>query len=198
MFRREPAGRTYDRQRARWGERAVAPRNGPREITMNTSSDAVRAASAPWWAKVLRRLKIDMPLGLAQPRLWRCAVATIVAVVLSLAACAILVRIGTAVWPSTTGYDHFRFADYAKLTIIGVVLACLAWPIVCLLSTRARWLFFRLTIVVTVVGLAPDAWIVYKGQPIEAVAVLVAMHIALALLTYPSLVLVAPQPKRRH
>ncbi|MCU1482895.1 MAG: hypothetical protein JWQ19_3681 [Subtercola sp.] len=123
--------------------------------------------------------------------------ATIVAVGLSLAACAVLARIGITIWPSTAGYDHFRFADYAKLTIIGVVLACLAWPVMCLLSSRARRPFFWLTIVVTVVGLAPDVWIIYKGQPLEAVMVLVAMHIALALITYPALVLISPQRPRR-
>jgi hypothetical protein len=34
------------------------------------------------------------------------------------------------VFPSTKGYGHFQFSDYAKLTIIGVIIACVAWPIV--------------------------------------------------------------------
>ena len=38
------------------------------------------------------------------------------------------VVIGTAIFPATKGYVHFRFSDYAKLTVIGVVIACLAWP----------------------------------------------------------------------
>jgi hypothetical protein len=46
----------------------------------------------------------------------------------------ILVTIGTAVFPSTKGYVHFQFSDYAKLTIIGVVIACLAWPVVTRIS----------------------------------------------------------------
>lgn len=48
----------------------------------------------------------------------------------SLAADAILVVIGTTLFSSTRDYVHFQFHDYAKLTIIGVVIACLAWPVV--------------------------------------------------------------------
>jgi hypothetical protein len=36
----------------------------------------------------------------------------------------LLVKLGTHVFPSTRGFVHFQFSDYAKLTIIGVVIAC--------------------------------------------------------------------------
>jgi hypothetical protein len=52
---------------------------------------------------------------------------------------------------------------------------------------------FWLALVVTVVSLAPDAWILHLGQPADAVAILIAMHFALALITYPALILIAPQ-----
>jgi hypothetical protein len=39
---------------------------------------------------------------------------------------------------------HFRFADHPKLTVVGVVIACAAWPIVTRMSSAPRWLFFRL------------------------------------------------------
>jgi hypothetical protein len=39
---------------------------------------------------------------------------------------------------------HLRFADHAKLTVIGVVIACAEWPIVTRVSSAPRWLFFRL------------------------------------------------------
>ena len=71
-------------------------------------------------------MTFDLPAGRAQPRLWRWILALCVAIVASLAACAALASIGTAVFPSTAGYPHFQFADYAKLTIIGVFFACLA------------------------------------------------------------------------
>ena len=70
-------------------------------------------------------MTFDLPMRRRQPRAWRWVVATIVAVVLSLVACAVLVVIGKAVFPSTVGYEHYAFADYGKLTIIGVVLG--AW-----------------------------------------------------------------------
>ena len=39
---------------------------------------------------------------------------------------AAIVAIGTRVYPSTKGYGHFQFHDYAKLTVIGVIFACAA------------------------------------------------------------------------
>lgn len=128
-----------------------------------------------------------------QPQWWRFFLAMIVSVVLSLVACAVLVVIGTALFPSTAHYGHFAFADYGKLTIIGVILASLAWPVMTLVSSRARRPFLLLTLLVTVVGLAPDFWILFRGAPADAVLVLIFMHIALALITYPALVLIAPQ-----
>ena len=97
-------------------------------------------------------------------------------------------RIGQAVFPSTKGYAHFRFSDYSKLTIIGVIIACVAWPIVTRISSAPRWLFFRLAIVVTLVLFLPDLYILKQGQPAKAVAVLMCMHLAIALVTYNALV----------
>ena len=110
----------------------------------------------------------------------------------SLAADAVLVVIGTAVFPSTSGYVHFRFGDYAKLTVIGVLIACAAWPVVCRIAAEPTWLFSRLAVLVTLVLLLPDAWLLHQHQSARAVAVLVLMHLAIALVTYFALVVVAP------
>ena len=115
-----------------------------------------------------------------------------VIVIGSLAADALPVVIGTAVFPATKGYVHFRFSDYAKLTIIGVLIACVAWPIVTRISSSPRWLFFRLAILVTLVLWLPDAYILYQGQPADAVAILFLMHLAIAVVTYNLLVRLAP------
>jgi CDP-diglyceride synthetase len=94
---------------------------------------------------------------------------------------------------------HFQFSDYARLTIIGVIIACVAWPIVTRISSAPRWLFFRLAIVVTVVLLLPDVYLLEQGQPAKAVAVLMCMHLAIALVTYNALVRLAPIRRRpRH
>ncbi len=123
-------------------------------------------------------------------------VATIVAIVGSLLADYLLARLGVALFPSTKGYAHFQFADYAKLTIIGVLIACAGWPIVTRISSAPRWLFFRLAIAVTLVLLLPDLYIWHQGQPGKAVFVLVWMHIAIALVTYNSLIYLAPTKPR--
>ncbi|GHG48183.1 hypothetical protein GCM10012320_15280 [Sinomonas cellulolyticus] len=150
----------------------------------------------------MRALDLDFPRGRNQPAPVRWVVASAVAVVGSVLACAALAAAGVAWFPETAGYEHFGFVDYTKLTVIGVGLACLAWPAVTWLSSRAWKPFLWLAILVTIVGLAPDAWILYKGQPANAIGVLVLMHFAVALITYPALVLIAPQrrgarPRRR-
>ena len=124
----------------------------------------------------------------------RVVMATVASVAGSLIADALLVAIGEAIFPGTKGYAHFRFSDYAKLTVIGVIIACAAWPVVARLSSAPRWLFFRLAIVVTLFLWLPDLYILYKGQPPQAVAVLMVMHLAIALVTYNFLVRPRPRP----
>jgi hypothetical protein len=142
--------------------------------------------------RAVASVRLDWAPAHRQPSVVLVAVATVAAVVGSLAADAILVAIGTAVFPSTKGYGHFQFSDYAKLTIIGVLIACIAWPVVCRISAAPRWLFYRLAILVTAVLLLPDVWLLAKGQPVRAVVVLMTMHLAIGLITYNLLVHVAP------
>lgn len=124
--------------------------------------------------------------------------AGVASIVGSLVADAMLVVIGQAIFPSTKGYGHFQLSDYGKLTVIGVIVATVAWPIVTRVTSRPRWLFFRLAIAVTLVLWLPDLYILHQGQPIKAVAVLMTMHLAIGLVTYNLLVHVAPvRPLRR-
>jgi len=126
------------------------------------------------------------------------AQATALAVVLSLAADAALVALGTHLFPATNGYVHFQFADYAKLTVIGVLITGAAWPVVARVSSAPRWVFFRAAVAVTLVLFLPDVYIWWQGQSAQAVAVLLAMHVAIALITYNLLVHLAPvRPARR-
>lgn len=147
--------------------------------------------------RLLELVKVDFPPDHPTPPWVRLAVATVVSVLGSLAVDAILVAIATAIFPSTKGYVHFQFSDYSKLTVIGVVIACVAWPIVTAISSSPRWLFFRQAIVVTLVLWIPDLWILYQGQPGKAVAVLMVMHLAIALVTYNALVHLAPVENAR-
>jgi hypothetical protein len=143
-------------------------------------------------------LRLDFTPTHQQPSTVRVVLATVLSIAGSLLADAALVAIGTRVFPTTKGYVHFEFHDYARLTIIGVVIACIAWPVVCRVSSAPRWLFFRLAIAVTVVLLLPDVYILHQGQPARAVAVLMVMHLAIALITYNLLVHLAPVRRRRR
>lgn len=162
----------------------------------NPSSSPTAVSAGLTTGRILAALRLDLPMGRRQPRAWRWVLAAAVAVVGSVAACALLAAAGVAVFPSTAGYGHFRFADYTKLTVAGVVAASVAWPIVTWLSSRARPVFLWLAVIVTVVSFAPDLWILHGGQPAEGVLVLAVMHVAVAAVTYPALVLIAPQPRR--
>jgi hypothetical protein len=146
----------------------------------------------PSLERALSLVHVDFaPARRQQPSAVRVIVASVLSVAGSLAADAVLVVIGTAIFPSTKGYVHFQFSDYAKLTVIGVVIACLAWPVVTRISSEPRWLFFRMAIAVTLVLWLPDLYILVKGQPPRAVAVLFVMHLAIAVVTYNCLVRIA-------
>ena len=146
--------------------------------------------------RLLTWARVDFSPDHRQPSWGRVALATVLSVALSLAADAALVVMGEHLWPATKGYSHFQFADYSKLTIIGVLIACAAWPIVTRISSAPRWLFFRLAILVTLVLLLPDLWILHQGQSAQGVAVLMVMHVAIAHITYNLLVHVAPVRRR--
>ena len=127
-----------------------------------------------------------------QPSWARWVLASVVALVGSLAADALLVATGEAVFPSTKDFVHFQFSDYGKLTVVGVVIACVGWPVVTRLSSRPRRLFLRLAVAVTVVLLLPDVVIWARGEPARGVLVLMTMHLAIAVVTYNALVRIAP------
>jgi hypothetical protein len=139
----------------------------------------------------LRLVRVDFDPLQGQPSLVSVAVATVVSLAGSLLADAALVAIGTHLFPSTKGYGHFQLSDYGKLTVIGVLIACTGWPVVTRITSSPRWLFFRMAIAVTIVLWGPDVYILAKGQPPRAVAILMVMHLAIALVTYNSLVRIA-------
>ena len=142
------------------------------------------------------RLGQDRPPPGAQPsrRHSRLALATVTAIAGSLGANAVLVAVGQAVFPGTRGYAHFQFPDYCQADghrghhrVRG-----LAGRHADLRPPRDGS-SSRLAILVTLALWLPDAYILYLGQPADAVAVLVVMHLAIALITYNLLVRLAPR-----
>jgi hypothetical protein len=142
--------------------------------------------------RVLNLVHLDFAPRHQQPSGARVALAVVVSLVGSLAADALIVVIFQAAFPSTKGYAHYQFSDYSKLTIIGVIIACVAWPIVTRITSEPRWMFLRMAIAVTLVLWLPDVYILVNGQPGQAVAGLFLMHLAIALVTYNALVRLAP------
>ena len=141
-------------------------------------------------------IRADLPGLAATPRLARFVIAAIAAVVLSLLACAVVAAATVALVPALRTYEHLQVQDWAKLTVIGIVLASLGWPIAGLIWSRARLPFLVLTVLVTVASFVPDLWILRQGQPADGVLALAVMHVAVAVVTYPALVLIAPQRRR--
>src|ERR1700757_2192113 len=148
--------------------------------------------------KALDLVHLDCAPSHQQPSNGRVVLATLVSVFGSLLADAILVVLAQALWPSTKGYAHFQFADYSKLTIIGVIIACAAWPVTTRITSQPRWMFFRMAVLVTLVLWLPDVYILINGQQAKAVAFLFLMHLAIAVVTYYALVYLAPVRARRR
>lgn len=180
--------------RPRGSDRPV--RIGPVSLTnMPASSPSphpLSRLSDTFLGPLLDAFHVDFVPADPQPSWPRWGVATAVSVAGSLAADAVLVAIGKAAFPSTTNFVHYQFAEYAKLTVIGVLIACIGWPVVTRISSRPRWLFLRLAVAVSVLLLVPDVYIWIQGQSARGVAVLVVMHMAIALVTYNALVRIAP------
>jgi hypothetical protein len=156
-------------------------------------------APSPWdrltdgpLGPVLDAFHVDFVPADPQPSWARWVVASIVALAGSLAADAVVVAAGKAVFPTTEHFVHFHVSDYAKLTVIGVVVACIGWPVVTRITSRPRWLFYRMAVAVTLVLFLPDLYIWWRGQPGRGVLVLMCMHVAIALVTYNALVRIAP------
>ena len=141
---------------------------------------------------LLERFHIDFVPADPQPSWVRWILASAVAVVGSLAADAALVAVGKAVFPGTHHFAHYAFGDYAKLTVIGVLIASVGWAVVTRVSSRPRWVFVRAAVAVTVLLLVPDLYIWLQGESSQGVLVLVAMHLAIAVVTYNALVRIAP------
>jgi FtsH-binding integral membrane protein len=149
-------------------------------------------AETPLVERTMAIARVDWTPSHRQPSLVRLAVATLTAVIVSLVADAIIVAIGTHIFPGTAGYDHFRFGDYAKLTIIGVLIGAAGWPVLTHISSAPQWLYGRLTVLISLGLFLPDAWLLLHHQPLKDVAVLMTMHVAVAVVIYCSMVLIAP------
>lgn len=142
--------------------------------------------------------RLDRAPARRQPPLEHVLLATLVSIACSLLVDAVIVKIGISIFPATKNFSHFRFFDYGALTFLGVAAAGAAWPVVTRVTSTPRWFFFRLAVFVVVGLWLPDGWLILRGEPPDAVAVLMVMHLAIALATYNLLVRIAPVQEKAH
>ncbi len=141
---------------------------------------------------LLQHFRIDLISLRGGPKRGALMLATAAAVTGSLLADAGIVAVAGRLFPSIAQYPHFQFLDYARLTVVGVLIACAGWGIIPHFATDPRWLFSRIAVLTTLVLFLPDVYILMFGAPFLAVLVLMAMHIAIAYVTYYALVVLAP------
>jgi hypothetical protein len=119
--------------------------------------------------------------------------AGLAAAVVSLAAALMLATIGQAAFTVPASFGKLAFATYALLTVLGVAGAAATWAAVARLSARPRWLLTRLAALVTALFLIPDFLLLgTPGNPAGPVAILMLMHLAIAVITYAALTELAP------
>jgi hypothetical protein len=127
------------------------------------------------------------------PTYRRVAAAGLAAAAVSLVADLMLATIGRAAFAVPASFDKFAFGTYAVLTVLGVAGATATWAAVARLSSRPDWLLTRLAALVTALFLIPDFLLLgTRGNPAGPVAILMLMHLAIAVITYTALTKLAP------
>ena len=119
------------------------------------------------------------------------ALAGICASVGSILADRALVALGKALFTISPAFGPFHFQSYAPLTVLGVAAATVGWGVLVRLTSRPRWLLARAAAFATVLLLVPDV-LIFANNPPLGVVTLMAMHIAIAVITFWSLLLIAP------
>jgi hypothetical protein len=133
------------------------------------------------------------PVRTVPPTHRRLVAAGLAAAVVSLAAGLMLATIGQAAFTVPAAFGKFAFATYALLTVLGVAGAAVTWAAVARLSSRPKWLLTRLAALVTALFLIPDFLLLGTwGNPAGPVAILMLMHLAIAVITYTALTELAP------
>jgi hypothetical protein len=123
----------------------------------------------------------------------RLTVAGLAAAAISLAADVELAAVGRAVFTVPASFGKLGFGSYALLTVLAVAGATVVWGAVTRLSSRPNWLFTRLVALAAAVFGIPDFLLLgTPGNPGGPVAILMLMHLTIAVVTYATLVKIAP------
>lgn len=137
------------------------------------------------------RRRSDM--SLTSPTHRQVALAGIAAVLGSLILAFALAELGRSVFNVPATFDKFNFGGYAVLTLGGVIGATIAWGLVSRYAPTPRELIAQLAVLVTIVLLLPDLFLFTQaGNPTGPVLMLMVMHVAIAVVSYYALVVLAP------
>ncbi len=187
-----PRGRDATRGAHRlWCNEGMVPADDPAGVPGAPRAPQPVGREPAWLERARGVTRLDFRPA-TPPSHLRWVLATVLSLALSLALNALAVHIATSELPSTRHFAHFRFDDYGTLTVVGVLFGAAGWAAVVRLSSDARWLVFRLAVIVSLVSFVPDAWILLEGETAKGVATLAVMHLLVALVTYNLLVHVAP------
>jgi len=145
------------------------------------------------WSWIASFIRVDWPKGTHQPKALQLALAAITAISGSLVVCIVVATLGARVFAFSAKIPRFQFSSYSLPTIVVIAIACAVWPVATWVSSRGSRFFLCIITVATAMTIAADLWIFNRNQPGAIGAVAVAMHVGIAVVTYVSLVLVAPQ-----
>lgn len=140
----------------------------------------------------MRLTRLDFRPSPRQPSIPLTALGMAIGVLLSLAVNMLIVHIAVGLFPALAEYQHFRLADYGRLTVIGALIACAGWPVLTRVSSAPVRVYVAIAVLGTLVLWLPDLYILLVLQePARAVATLMVMHVAVPLVSCASMVAIA-------
>jgi hypothetical protein len=154
------------------------------DMTTDTAADRALVRRA------LNVIHLDLRVLSDLPAAVRIILAGGVAAVGSLIADVILVALGKAAF-NPISFGPFHASAWVPLTILGVAGATVGWGILVHLTSEPRWVVFRAAVLVTLVLLLPDVGLL-PSNPTGPVLTLMAMHIAIAVITTVALLRISP------
>lgn len=140
----------------------------------------------------MRVTRLDFRPARSQPSIPLTALGIAVGVLLSVLVNMLIVHLAIALFPTLGGYQHFRFSDYARLTVVGALIACAGWPVLTRVSSAPVRIYLGLALLGTLVLFLPDLYILYVlREPGRAVATLMVMHVAVPVVCCASMLVIA-------
>ncbi|HEX6342572.1 DUF6069 family protein [Umezawaea sp.] len=118
----------------------------------------------------------------------------VLAALASVAVNSVIATIASSALPPGGTRMGLELQEYASLTVVGILLGALAWFLVRRHADNPRAVLRYLVPAAVLLSLVPDFGILMTGVPLLNALALVAMHLAVAAITVPTLAKVLPLP----